>query len=216
MGKGIKGWVNYIYFGLFGKFELLSSNISKLVDFVYLRYHGIETQFGYVKLMGFPIIYRSPGSRIIIGEGVTLVSNVKHNIAGINHPVILATLTDSAVIRIGNGSGCSGSVLCAVKGISVGMHVALGANCKIYDSDFHPVQPGKRLNQKSITDAKSAPIKIADHVWISEGALVLKGVEMGFGSVLSAKSVLTTHANPLSVYVGNPAVFVREILDDTK
>lgn len=216
MGKGIKDWVNYIYFGFLGKFELLFSNISKAIDFFYLRYYGVETKFGYVKLLGFPIIYRSPGSRIIIGEGVTLVSNAKHNIAGINHPVILATLTDSAIISIGNGSGCSGSVLCAVKEVSVGKHVALGANCKLYDSDFHPVQPGKRLNQKSIVDAKSAPIKIADHVWISEGALVLKGVEMGFGSVLSAKSVLTANAKPLSIYVGNPAVFVREILDDTK
>jgi acetyltransferase-like isoleucine patch superfamily enzyme len=216
MGKAIKSWVNYIYFGFVGKFELLFSNISRATDFAYLRYYGVETKFGYVKLLGFPIIYRSPGSRIIIGEGVTLVSNAKHNIAGINHPVILATLTDSAIISIGSGSGCSGSVLCAVKEVSVGKHVALGANCKLYDSDFHPVQPGKRLNQKSIVDAKSAPIKIADHVWISEGALVLKGVEMGFGSVLSAKSVLTTNAKPLSIYVGNPAVFVREILDDTK
>jgi len=167
-----------------------------------------------VKLLGFPIVHKAPGSRIIIGKNVTLVSDAKHNIAGINHSVILATLTSSAIIKIGDGSGCSGSVLCAVKSIDIGKHVALGANCKIYDSDFHPVQPGKRLNQSSILDAKSAPVTIADHVWISEGALVLKGVEMGFGSVLSAKSVLTVNAKPLSVYVGNPAIFVREIFND--
>jgi acetyltransferase-like isoleucine patch superfamily enzyme len=215
MGKAIKHLFNYIYFGFYAKFRLLTLNFGKAIDFLYLRYYGVETEFGYVKLLGFPIIYRSPGSRIILGKNVTLVSALKYNIAGINHPVILATLTDCATIKIGDGSGCSGSVLCAVKEINIGNHVALGANCKIYDSDFHPVQPGKRLNQKSILEAKSAPIRIADHVWISEGALVLKGVEMGFGSVLSAKSVLTSYAKPLSVYVGNPAVFVREILDDT-
>jgi acetyltransferase-like isoleucine patch superfamily enzyme len=213
MGKAIK-ILRYIYYGILGKFRLTTLNISKLVDFLYLKYHGIETQFGYVKLLGFPIVYKTPGSRIIIGKNVTLVSNAKHNIAGINHSVILATLTSSAIIKIGDGSGCSGTVLCAVKGIDIGNHVALGANCKIYDSDFHPVQPGKRLNQSSILDAKSAPVIIADHVWISEGALVLKGVKMEFGSVLSAKSVLTTYAKPLSVYVGNPAVFVREISND--
>jgi acetyltransferase-like isoleucine patch superfamily enzyme len=214
MGKTIRLVFRYIYYGSLGKVKLFFLNFGKLIDFLYLKYYGIETQFGYVKLLGFPIVYKTPGSRIVIGKNVTLVSDAKHNIAGINHPVILATLTSSAIIKIGDGSGCSGSVLCAVKGIDIGNHVALGANCKIYDSDFHPVQPGKRLNQSSILDAKSAPVIISDHVWISEGALVLKGVEMGFGSVLSAKSVLTTNAKLLSVYVGNPAVFVREISND--
>jgi acetyltransferase-like isoleucine patch superfamily enzyme len=214
MGGAMNSLIKYLYFGILGKIHSIIVRIKQFVDFIYLRYHGVETSFGYVKLLGFPIIQRVPGSVIKIGKGVTLVSSLKHNIAGINHPVILATLHKNAAITIDDGSGASGTVICAVNKISIGKHVALGANCKIYDSDFHPVQPGKRLRQKSILDARNASVIIGDHTWIGEGAIVLKGACMELGAVLSARSVLNTRAAAFSIYTGNPAVFVKKFDDD--
>ncbi len=210
----MKSVIRYLYFGIRARINLLLSRTKQAIDFLYLRYHGVETGFGYVKLLGFPIIQRVPGSRIKIGRGVTLVSDIKHNIAGINHPVVLATLVEDAIIIIDDGSGASGTVICAVNKITIGKHVALGANSKIYDSDFHPVQPGKRLRQNSIMEARNAPVSIGDHTWIGEGAIVLKGSSMEVGAVLSARSVLTSHANAFSIYTGNPAVFVKKLIND--
>ena len=210
----MKSLVRYLYFGVLARIRIILVRINQAIDFLYLRYYGVETGFGYVKLLGFPIIQRAPGSIIKIGKGVTLVSTLRHNIAGINHPVVLATLQENAAITIDDGSGASGTVICAVNKISIGKHVALGANCKIYDSDFHPVQPGKRLRQKSILDARSASVSIGDHTWIGEGAIVLKGACMELGAVLSARSVLNTRATAFSIYTGNPAVFVKKFDDD--
>lgn len=210
----MKSVVKYLYFGVRARINFFLSRIEQSIDFLYLRYYGVETGFGYVKLLGFPIIQRVPGSRIKIGRGVTLVSNIRHNIAGINHPVVLATLVENAIITIDDGSGASGTVICAVNKITIGKHVALGANSKIYDSDFHPVQPGKRLRQTSIMDARNAPVSIGDHTWIGEGAIVLKGACMEVGAVLSARSVLTSHADAFSIYIGNPAAFVKKFVND--
>lgn len=210
----MRSLIRCLYFGALGRVFLFLERVKQTIDFFYLRYHGVETSFGYVKLLGFPVIQRAPGSVIKIGKGVTLVSSLKHNIAGINHPVVLATLHESATITIDDGSGASGVVICAVNKISIGKHVALGANCKIYDSDFHPVQPGKRLHQKSILDAKNAPVSIGDHTWVGEGAIVLKGACMESGAILSARSVLNTRATAFSIYTGNPAVLVKKFDDD--
>lgn len=50
-----------------------------------------------------------------------------------------------------------------------------------------------------------APITIGDDVWIAHGALVLGGVTIGDGSVVSANSVVTRDVPPRMLAIGNPA-----------
>jgi len=214
MGKGIKGVIRYLYFGVLARIRIAFAITKQIIDFAYLRYYGVETKFGYVKLLGFPLISKVVGSRIIIGPNVTLVSSLKHNVAGINHRVVIATLSSSAYIEIGEGSGASGSVLCSYSSVKIGKNVGLGANCKIYDTDFHPISPIKRLNQQSISDARSAPVEVGDSVWIGEGALVLKGVTIGYGAVVAARAVVTVNVDRLTLVQGNPASVRRQIKDD--
>lgn len=57
----------------------------------------------------------------------------------------------------------------------------------------------------------SAPIVIEDKVWIGFDAVLLKGVRVGEGAVIGARSVVTHDVEPYTVVAGNPAVFVKRI-----
>lgn len=185
-------------------------NMTALLSYIYLKMKGVETKYGYVRLMGIPIIKKHKGSRIILKEGMTIISGSRYNIAGINHRTIIATLTPEAVIHIGK-VGISGSTICAVKSITIGDNSGLGVNTKVYDTDFHPVDPEKRRNQQHITEADAAPVAIGEDVWIAADSIVLKGVTIGNGSVIGAGSVVTGNIPPESVFAGNPATFIRKI-----
>ncbi|MCO6496348.1 MAG: hypothetical protein J5I50_01670 [Chitinophagaceae bacterium] len=181
-----------------------------LFDYYYLKSKGVETQFGYVTLKGLPIISKAKGSRIIIDKGCILVSKSKFNVAGINHPVILATLSSGAVIKIGR-SGFSGSTICAAKEVIIGDDCAFGVNSCVYDTDFHPVDADRRINQQSIFDAACAPVSIEDKVWMAANSIVLKGVSIGEGAVIGAGSVVTADIPPYTIYAGNPARKIKDI-----
>jgi acetyltransferase-like isoleucine patch superfamily enzyme len=61
----------------------------------------------------------------------------------------------------------------------------------------------------------SAPIVIADKVWIGFGAVVLKGVTIGEGAVVAARSVVARDVEPYTVVGGNPAVLIRRLQSST-
>jgi acetyltransferase-like isoleucine patch superfamily enzyme len=182
--------------------------LQKIFHFTYLRYFGVETNFGDVTLIGLPIINRKKNSKIIVGQGVTLVSNSRGNVAGVNHPVILATLAEGAVIQLGNGVGISGSSICAVSKVTIGNNSGLGVNSNIYDTDFHVVSDfGKR--QESILNAKSNPVQIGEKVWIAANVLILKGVTIGNGAVIGAGSIVRHDVPENALVSGNPAEVVQ-------
>ena len=64
-------------------FRILS-RLKPYLDYCYLKFYGVDTYPGNVVLLGFPIIKKYPGSKIILGKGITLVSKSKFNIAGIS------------------------------------------------------------------------------------------------------------------------------------
>ena len=193
--------------------ETDSPEQKKKRDYEYLISHGIETEYGYVTLLGLPIISKAPNSRIVIGKGVTLVSESKYNTAGINHPCILSTARAGAEIIIDEGSGMSGaSINCATK-IVIKKGVGIGANACIYDHDFHGLEPYYRCNYELV---KSQPIVIGDFAWIGANSMILKGVTIGNAAVIGACSVVTSDIPELSLYAGNPAKFIRKIDVDEK
>ncbi len=203
---------------LFHKIRFWSRKISDYVinhpkmifDYLYLKYYGVDTKYGYVQLFGLPIISKCKGSKIILGKGCSLVSKSKYNQAGINHPVILATLTPMAIIDIG-AVGISGSSICAVKKITIGDFGGLGANSNIYDTDFHCIDAFKRRSQVNILEASYKEVKIGKDVWIGANVIILKGVEIGDEAVIAAGSVVVKSVPPKTIYAGNPAKKIKDI-----
>lgn len=184
---------------------------KQMDDYLFLTKRGVETELGFVKLTGNPIINKNSNSRIIIGKGVHLVSDSTWNVAGINHPVILATLAKDAVIEIGNGVGMSGTSVVAATSIKIGDKSMFGANSNLYDTDFHPIDPICRLHQKSILDAKCKKIDIGSNCWIGANSTILKGVTIGDNSVISAHSLVNKSVTMNSLYAGVPAKFIKNI-----
>jgi acetyltransferase-like isoleucine patch superfamily enzyme len=137
------------------------------------------------------------------------VSKTKYNIAGINHPVILATLSKDAIIKLGY-VGLSGATLCSSTMIEIKDYSGIGANSKLYDTDFHIIDPEGR--KRNVGEVKSSPIIIDENVWIASDVTILKGVHIGIGSVVGAGSVVTKSIPPFELYAGNPAKKIRSLL----
>ena len=78
----------------------------------------------------------------------------------------------------------------------------------ILDSDLHRLEPSRRHERPT-----PRPVQIEDDVWIGAQAIVLRGVRIGYGSVVAAGSVVTRSVPAMSVVAGNPARVVRRIQD---
>lgn len=65
------------------------------------------------------------------------------------------------------------------------------------------VTPAEKLAQND------QDIVIGDDVWIGTGAILLKGVHVGTGSVIGAGSVVTHDIPPYSIYTGCPTCKLR-------
>ena len=72
------------------------------------------------------------------------------------------------------------------------------------DSDFHDIQ-------EHSSEGKSAPIIIHDNVWIASRAMILKGVTIGEGAVISAGAVVTKDVPPYTMVGGVPAKVIKEL-----
>lgn len=90
-------------------------------------------------------------------------------------------------------------------GISIGRDVLIGPDVMIVDSDFHPVDPELRLDKAG---PATAPVAIADNVFIGARAVILKGVTIREGAVIAAGAVVTRDVGPREIAVGNPAKIV--------
>lgn len=183
--------------------------IKQIIDYSYLRYHGVETQFGFVTLYGFPIIKKSEGSRIIISNQCTLISDPLINPAGITTPVLLATLSSNSILFIGENTGLSGCTICCVSSISIGSNCNFGANSKIYDTDFHYIDPKKRLAQKSPLESPSIPVVIENNVWMGTNSVVLKGVTLAENTVVGIGAIVTKSFSKNSILGGVPAKVIK-------
>lgn len=158
-------------------------------------------------IWGMPIIQRHRGSRIELGDGLLLRSWRTTNPLVPAHPVVLATRTAQAVIRVGQDVGMTGATLVAAERIEIGDRVFVGANCTIADTDFHPLDPAAR--QADVLAGAHRPVIVEDDAFIGMQSIVLKGVRVGAGSVIGAGSVVTRDVPPGAVVAGNPAAFVR-------
>lgn len=161
------------------------------------------------QIWGMPIIQRYRGSRIEIGDGVNLRSWWVTNPLVPYHPVVFATRSSRAMIRIGNDVGMTGATIVAAECVEIGDRVFIGANATIVDTDFHPLDPMKR--QRDVLAGEHAAVRIESDVFIGMNALVLKGVNVGQGAVVGAGSVVVRDVPPHMIVAGNPARVIRQV-----
>lgn len=103
--------------------------------------------------------------------------------------------------------------------IVLGNDVIMSWGVTVVDHDSHSISWLER--QRDILDwnigvkhwngVSVRPVVINDKVWIGFGATVLKGVTIGEGAVVGARSVVTRDVAPYTVVAGNPARVVRHL-----
>jgi acetyltransferase-like isoleucine patch superfamily enzyme len=131
-------------------------------------------------------------------------------------------------IRVGDRCyiGANSSILCR-NGVSFGSDVTIAWDVTIYDHDSNSMDWRDRaavvqlfyerygkpdcFDRLDWSNVHSAPIVIQDRVWIGFGATILKGVTIGEGAVVAARSVVTRDVEPYTVVAGNPARLIRKL-----
>ncbi len=60
---------------------------------------------------------------------------------------------------------------------------------------------------------KTAPVIIGDHVWIGQGAMIMKGVTIGDGAIIAAGAWVATSVKPNTLVMGDPARAVQKNIE---
>lgn len=143
----------------------------------------------------------SYGLPILVNDGEMVIGS-KFNCIVMKQARVQITIARNAKLTIGDDFFMNqGASITCTKSITIGNNVRIGDFAAILDSNLHEVEQGKGI--------KSAPVVIEDTVWIARGAVILPGVHIGRGSVISANSVLSESVPPNSLVIGNPAKVVK-------
>lgn len=112
----------------------------------------------------------------------------------------------NAVLEIGNRSYINhDSEIRCREYISIGNNVSIAYGVRIQDSDYHTV-----YDDDNTPKPETKPIVIDDDVWIGADATIMKGVTIGEGCVVAARSVVVKSAPPHSLIAGNPARIIKQ------
>lgn len=156
------------------------------------------------------IFIQNNGS-IEIGKGFQANSGAEFNPIGGDTILRLISFTKESKIIIGENVGISNSTILAWEKIEIGNNVMIGGGVKIWDTNFHSLDPIIRTNGIIDNDVKTAPIKIDDYAFIGAGSIILKGVHIGRNSIIAAGSVVVKSIPENVIAGGNPCKIIKNI-----
>lgn len=114
---------------------------------------------------------------------------------------------DAGQVSMGHNTRITGKTHLAVtegSKLQIGNRCLLANEITMRTGDSHSIldQDGRRCNP-------AENIIIGDHVWIGQGAYILKGVSVGEDAVIGAGAVVTKSLPEKTVAAGNPARVVK-------
>lgn len=99
--------------------------------------------------------------------------------------------------------------------ISIGEGCGIVSCCVLltHQRDFSKYYIGSRVHE---LDYIVKPINIGDHVSIGTGTIILPGITVGNGAIISAGSVVRKDVAPYTLVAGNPAKLITKFKHRTK
>lgn len=132
-------------------------------------------------------------------------------------------------VIIGNRVYLAGGNIISTAKIEIQDDVFVSWGIYFFDNDSHSIDYKARIKDmdnhlndwraglsnyntsKDWSDVKDADITICRYAWIGMEVTILKGVTVGEGAIVGAKSVVTKDVEPWTIVGGNPAKLIRKI-----
>lgn len=167
-----------------------------------------------VKING-PAKFKIYGNgKIKIGDNFTLISGQMFNPIGKNIKSFIR-VDGSGEIIIGNNVGMSCVTIWAKEKIIIEDNVKIGADSIIMDSDVHSLNYIDRRSSKSdVINCIKKEISIGDDVFIGTRTIITKGVRIGNRSIIAAGSVVCRDIPDEQIWGGNPAKYIKSIINE--
>lgn len=191
--------------------------LERMFDYLrtWVQFFCFCEEFHKFKTSGVPYVNISAqsGGTIRIGQNFQMNNGMSGNRIGYGEtPCVLHA--EGGKITIGDNVGMSQTTIIALADVSIGDNVMLGGGVKIYTSDFHSLHYIERKSEKRDRDNRiSRPVVIENDVFVGAGSVILKGVSIGAKSIIGAGSVVTKNVPSGEIWAGNPARFIRRVLE---
>ena len=183
--------------------------ISKIYIFYVSHTKNIFIE-GKLYINGLPLIDVRNGARIEFGDKVSLNSINRGYHLNMHSPMKLFVEGEDTLLRIGKNTAIFGTCIHAYKHISIGENCLIAANCQIIEGNGHDLSflnVKNRIYTSGMDFIK--PIIIEDNVWICANTIILPGVRIGNGAIITANSVVTTDIPAMVIAGGNPAIIIK-------
>lgn len=181
-----------------------------LLGAIYMIYCWIMTRLFYHKarIIRFPFDLRG-GKYINLGEGLTLGKYCRFEV----FPHLMVG-DERFKIRFGKNVQINDNVhICAMESVKIGDNVLMASHVFISDNSHGSYAGDEQDSSPDIppTERKysTAPVKIGDNCWIGEGVIIMPGVEIGYGCIIGAHSVVNSNIPDRTIAVGAPARVVK-------
>ncbi|NJN24878.1 MAG: acyltransferase [Cyclobacteriaceae bacterium] len=175
-----------------------------LINTMVLRINRVK--FGTLDIRGI-LLVNNAGAIRIAPHAIINSSKYKNIIGGDTRSSIV--VKRGANLLIGSNFRMSNSAIYCAESISVGNNVMIGGSCRIWDTDFHPLNPSDRSDNPN-EGYKTRPITIGDNVFIGGFSIILKGTIIGNGAIIGAGSVVSGTIPAGEIWAGNPARFIKK------
>lgn len=162
-----------------------------------------------VRFIEKPLIKMVAGTKLHIGENVWINSDKRNYHLNMHSPCKLLLDRAGGAIYIGDNTRLHGTCIHAYQQVTIGKNCLIAANTQIMDGNGHDLSFPDVANRIH-THGAVKPVTIADNVWIGTNVVVLPGVTIGEGSVISANSVVHKDIPPMCIAGGNPAVVIKQ------
>jgi len=130
--------------------------------------------------------------------------------------------SENGHVAVGNRCFIGASHIVCHTGIDIKDDAILSWGITVVDHDSHSINWDERssdvsdwsVGQKDWCHVNVQRVSIGRRSWIGFGATILKGVSVGEGAVVAARSVVTKDVPDYTIVAGNPAKVVRQIVQN--
>jgi len=188
------------------RLNLLNKHIERRTKFPFSNYPHCVTQFDKSSKLILEDVFIMGKKQVLASKAETrlwLEENAKMTVT--NHFTVFASsfirvIKDGHLILHGGFMNENVQIIC-------GGTVEIGADCAIARDVVIRSYDGHRIEDENYSPIRD--IKIGNHVWIGQGAQILKGVHIGDGSIVAAGSIVTKDVPSHCIVGGNPARIIR-------